>query len=577
MRRVGFVVLVVFLLVPGVASAASYTVNTTGDSNDGSCTAQKCSLRDALTAVNSHPGASDTIAVPPGTYTLGGAELPPITNAAVKLTLTGAGARTTTISGGRKSRVLEIDAGAVAISGLTLTDGSVDATGTANNDGGAGIENLATLSLTDVAVTGNVETGGGDGGGGLLSTGTLTLNRVTVAGNKADADGGGIYVFEGTASIADSTITGNTVDSTLPDAGAAKEFGGGVEFTSGPDTLTNTTIAGNTLNPAGKVGSGGGVEPDSGVVVHAADSIVATDNPTDCGSDLVSAGPNLDGDSTCFTGASDRHGNPLLQPLSDNGGQTNTLALEPGSPAIGHGSSCLAADQRGLARPAGACDLGAYQSTPPIATTGAASALTRIGATLGATVNPDDQFTVAYFQYGTSHFYGSQAPAQAIGSDYAAHPFTQSIGSLHPGTRYHYRIVAINALGATYGTDATFRTPAPPPPAPHFTLGKVSVRGLTFSIPITCQKGATCRGTAALVLHEQTKGKSHTVVAKQVGFTLAGGARKTVTLTLGPTAKGLLKRLHRLTVTVRVRLISGAKTLQTVTRTVTIQSSLRRR
>ena len=54
--------------------------------------------------------------------------------------------------------------------------------------------------------------------------------------------------------------------------------------------------------------------------------------------------------------------NPLLAPLADNGGFSQTLALNAGSPAIDAGSGCPAADQRGVARPIGpACDIGAHE------------------------------------------------------------------------------------------------------------------------------------------------------------------------------------------------------------------------
>jgi hypothetical protein len=72
---------------------------------------------------------------------------------------------------------------------------------------------------------------------------------------------------------------------------------------------------------------------------------------------------------TC--GLSDDPGNsrigvdPLLGPLADNGGGTQTHALLPGSPAIdaGNNATCLAIDQRGIARPQGAaCDIGAVEA-----------------------------------------------------------------------------------------------------------------------------------------------------------------------------------------------------------------------
>lgn len=81
---------------------------------------------------------------------------------------------------------------------------------------------------------------------------------------------------------------------------------------------------------------------------------------------IRSQGGNLSGDRSCpFTERSDRRGvAPLLGPLRDNGGPTDTRALLAGSPALDGGvqAGCLAADQRGVARPQGLrCDIGAFE------------------------------------------------------------------------------------------------------------------------------------------------------------------------------------------------------------------------
>ncbi len=70
---------------------------------------------------------------------------------------------------------------------------------------------------------------------------------------------------------------------------------------------------------------------------------------------VASNGHNLLGnaaEATGFTGTGDQTGvNPLLMPLADNGGPTQTMALSPGSPAIDAGVAAGATfDQRGLSR-----------------------------------------------------------------------------------------------------------------------------------------------------------------------------------------------------------------------------------
>ncbi|MCB0241692.1 MAG: hypothetical protein KDH08_24380, partial [Anaerolineae bacterium] len=58
---------------------------------------------------------------------------------------------------------------------------------------------------------------------------------------------------------------------------------------------------------------------------------------------------------------------PMLGPLADNGGPTQTRALLAGSPAIDAGDTTLTTDQRGVARPQGAADdIGAFEVSAPL-------------------------------------------------------------------------------------------------------------------------------------------------------------------------------------------------------------------
>ena len=81
---------------------------------------------------------------------------------------------------------------------------------------------------------------------------------------------------------------------------------------------------------------------------------------------LIDEGYNIVEDGSCISAPTSFSGDPLLGPLTDNGGPTLTHALLPGSPAIDaitDAAACtLAADQRGVARPQGsACDIGAVE------------------------------------------------------------------------------------------------------------------------------------------------------------------------------------------------------------------------
>jgi hypothetical protein len=98
---------------------------------------------------------------------------------------------------------------------------------------------------------------------------------------------------------------------------------------------------------------------------------------------------------------------------------------------------------------------------PPSATTGSATGVQPLQATLNGTVNPNGFDTHYYFQYGTSTSYGSTTGEVDAGSGTSAVPASGTATSLSPGTTYHYRIVASNSAGTAYGGDQTLTTPGP--------------------------------------------------------------------------------------------------------------------
>jgi hypothetical protein len=99
-----------------------------------------------------------------------------------------------------------------------------------------------------------------------------------------------------------------------------------------------------------------------------------------------------------------------------------------------------------------------YTPLPPSATTEAATEPEYTHATLRGTVDPDASETHYYFQYGTTTSYGNTTPTENLGSGTAASPVSGTIYGLKPGTIYHFRVVATNAGGTTYGSDQDFRT-----------------------------------------------------------------------------------------------------------------------
>jgi hypothetical protein len=85
-------------------------------------------------------------------------------------------------------------------------------------------------------------------------------------------------------------------------------------------------------------------------------------------------------------------------------------------------------------------------------------------ATLTARVDAHSVATRWFFKYGTTTAYGSRSPTVAGAAGSGPNPVTVSttVGSLTAATKYHYALVAVNALGKTVSTDHLFRTPSPP-------------------------------------------------------------------------------------------------------------------
>ncbi|MGO9955115.1 MAG: hypothetical protein ACLP50_03935, partial [Solirubrobacteraceae bacterium] len=101
---------------------------------------------------------------------------------------------------------------------------------------------------------------------------------------------------------------------------------------------------------------------------------------------------------------------------------------------------------------------------PPGVVTGAASAVSQTAATLNATVNPEaNAVTDCEFQWGTSTAYGNSVPcaAQPAGSGDSPVAVSAALSSLSANTTYHFRVLATNGYGTSYGSDATFITPPP--------------------------------------------------------------------------------------------------------------------
>ncbi|MGC1165793.1 MAG: S8 family serine peptidase, partial [Solirubrobacterales bacterium] len=107
----------------------------------------------------------------------------------------------------------------------------------------------------------------------------------------------------------------------------------------------------------------------------------------------------------------------------------------------------------------------AVPSAPNVVTEAAAS-VNATNATLKARINPNGVDTTYQFEYGPTTSYGSKIPpsmnpVNGIGSGTSPVAVPETVSGLSANTTYHYRIVAMNELGTTYGVDKTLTTPRP--------------------------------------------------------------------------------------------------------------------
>jgi hypothetical protein len=146
----------------------------------------------------------------------------------------------------------------------------------------------------------------------------------------------------------------------------------------------------------------------------------------------------------------------------------------------------------------------ASASGPPSVTTQAASSISKVGATLNATVNPNGETTIYDFEYGETSSYGLKTAEVSAGAGASSVEVSRSIEGLQPGTTYHFRIAASNGAGTAYGSDRTFVT-ASPVWSVEATVNKVGSKENWL-------RGVSCSSTTRCMAVGSYKNSSNTLV-----------------------------------------------------------------
>jgi plastocyanin len=165
---------------------------------------------------------------------------------------------------------------------------------------------------------------------------------------------------------------------------------------------------------------------------------------------------------------------------------------------------------------------------PPILTTNPAGFIASFSATLKGSLNPDGLSTTFHFQYGTTTSYGLTTAPQTQTGD-TSRPVSANINSLTAHTTYHFRIVASNTAGTTFGSDGTFTT-LPPTGFPIVTTnpatnvatsaatlnGLLDPHGLTTSVYFQC--GTTTNYGRTTPMQSHTGNTFRNIAANVVGL-----------------------------------------------------------
>ncbi len=288
----------------------------------------------------------------------------------------------------RDNRASAFGGGIRSTNNLTIQNSLIDSNSSTNSTSGGISFGGATLTINNSTISNNTSFGNG-GGLNISATVSTMIRNSTISNNTAGASSGGFFANRGT--FINTTISGNRANGAL-----ATDGGGGMRIQAGTNTVSivSSTITNNTA-PNSASGARSGIWHETGTL-NLANTIVAANVAQDIQRDgtgvISSSGFNLIGRNTGVTsefpaglpsgtnyvGTNKSPLDPMIAPLANNGGATQTHALLTGSTAIDKGSDFgLAVDQRGYFRtidlagvpnsPTGdGTDIGAFefQSTP---------------------------------------------------------------------------------------------------------------------------------------------------------------------------------------------------------------------
>ncbi|MDM8565044.1 choice-of-anchor Q domain-containing protein [Candidatus Halobeggiatoa sp. HSG11] len=333
---------------------------------------------------------------------------------------------------------------------FSITNNSTVVFNTLNiiNAGGTFGTAITTGTGTNVTIDGCVLNGndGNSSPGAIANGGTFNIENSVISNSSSNLGLGTALRggFSGTINITNSTFYNNN-NNVGSSASIMNDLGDTI-------IIKNTTILDDsTTSPYGSITNLGTLEMYNSIVSNKGTAA------SDCSGSLAVNVNNLIEDGSCSPTVS---GDPLLSALADNGGDTQTMALQAGSPAInaGDNGTCESTDQRDETRlktVADPCDIGAYEIAIPVAPSAlTATAVSQIQINLSWTDNSNNETGFKIERDGS------------LITTTAADAINYNDTGLTCGTTYNYSVTATNANGDSTATTASATTSACPPNAP---------------------------------------------------------------------------------------------------------------
>jgi len=381
----------------------------------------------------------------------------------------------------------------------------------AENGGGIFDTGSHTTNIEASAINGNHATGGG--GIAARSLIVINLKNTTVSGNFGTDVGGGITT-NGTVNLINATIADNVATTDAPGGGAGLN-----SFGSGTYVFYNTIFSGNVM-------AGGDSTREANCGCSAGSAACPLGR-------MVSTGHNINDEAvdTCSLSVAlgDRPAtDPLLKPLTNNGGLTETYALpsqvlgDPAtSPAIDSADDlrCPNNDQRGSLRPDDGdgdgsylCDVGAFElfimradlhlnnvTAPDVVNKNQAfTAVVQIHNDDANSAAPDVQYTATLDTLVGMNILAAVPSAGSCGVP--AHTVTCTIGDMEVGAAETVTLTLKGTVQGEYSLESVVQAaPGVIDPVPGnntvltsmFVLGNADIELLADPVPAAVDQGGT--------------------------------------------------------------------------------------